>query len=67
MGLEQWAGARVGSMQRKRKGGAVGGEEGDGAQQTAVSGQMKIGFKKVLLEGLEVIIIWMIIKSKCST
>lgn len=34
MGLEQWAGGRVGSMQRKSKGGSVGGGQGaDGEQR----------------------------------
>ena len=35
MGLEQWAGGRVGSMQRKNKGEAAGGgREVDGEQKT---------------------------------
>lgn len=35
MGLEQWAGGRVGSMQRKIKGGSVGVGKGvDGEQET---------------------------------
>lgn len=34
MGLEQWAGGRVGSMQRKMKGGSAGGGSGvDGSRK----------------------------------
>lgn len=34
MGLEQWAGSRVRSMQRKIKDGSVGGGGSDGQQKT---------------------------------